>query len=71
MIEGRTVLEEKLSQLTEQYAHAEPERPPFWGGHRLVPAVFEFWQGGVHRLHDRLAYRREAAGPWRIERLSP
>ena len=71
VIPGRAVLEEKLQELTARYAETEPQRPPFWGGYRLVPTAIEFWQGGVHRLHDRLVYRRAGAGAWRIERLSP
>jgi len=44
--------------------------PDFWGGYRLAPEVFEFWQGRVNRLHDRLRYRRDGAR-WVIERLAP
>ena len=47
-----------------------PPRPPHWGGYRLVPAGWEFWQGRKSRLHDRLRYRR-AAGHWVRERLAP
>jgi pyridoxamine 5'-phosphate oxidase len=47
-----------------------PPRPPHWGGYRLMPERWEFWQGRKSRLHDRLVYRLEA-GRWRRERLAP
>jgi len=47
-----------------------PPRPPHWGGYRLVPDSFEFWQGRKSRLHDRLRYRPEG-GAWLRERLAP
>jgi len=48
----------------------KPPRPPHWGGYRLLPATWEFWQGRKSRLHDRLRYRCEA-GAWLRERLAP
>ena len=48
----------------------QPPRPPHWGGYRLVPDRWEFWQGGVARLHDRLVYRLDN-GEWLKERLAP
>ena len=71
VIEGRVVLEERLAELQQTYAGEAPQRPPFWGGYRLTPQVFEFWQGGPHRLHDRLRYTRQLDESWKIERLSP
>ena len=47
-----------------------PPRPPHWGGYRLAPSAWEFWQGRKSRLHDRLRYRRDA-GAWVRERLAP
>jgi pyridoxamine 5'-phosphate oxidase len=48
-----------------------PPRPPHWGGLRLVPERFEFWQGRKSRLHDRLRYTLQADGSWLRERLAP
>ena len=71
-IPDRDWLEHEFSTVQERYA-ADPDsipRPPHWGGYRLMPSVFEFWQGRQSRLHDRIRYRLEAAH-WRIERLAP
>ncbi len=48
-----------------------PPRPPFWGGYRLQPDRWEFWQGRKSRLHDRLVYRLQDDGRWQRERLAP
>ena len=71
VIPNRQVLEDKLATLESEYAEQEPPRPAFWGGYRLVPTVFEFWQGGPHRLHDRLRYLHQSDGEWQIDRLAP
>jgi pyridoxamine 5'-phosphate oxidase len=71
-IPDRDWLERKFSAVQERFA-ADPDsipRPPHWGGYRLLPSTFEFWQGRQSRLHDRIRYRLEAAH-WRIERLAP
>lgn len=71
-VADRAELEHRVGQLSERYAGAELPVPAFWGGYRLTPESFEFWQHRDDRLHDRLLYAadREAAG-WRVQRLSP
>jgi pyridoxamine 5'-phosphate oxidase len=49
----------------------QPPRPPHWGGYRLRPERWEFWQGRKSRLHDRLRYLKQDDGAWRRERLAP
>jgi pyridoxamine 5'-phosphate oxidase len=69
VIASREELEVKVAALAKQYPAGAP-RPANWGGYRLTPDYFEFWQGGVARMHDRLAYRMTESG-WMIERLAP
>lgn len=72
VIGNRSVLEDRLEQLEQEYGDRPIPRPPHWGGYRLSPTYFEFWQGRSNRLHDRLCYRHAtAANIWQIERLSP
>jgi len=70
VIAGRGPLERRVAAFARKYPDGVP-RPPHWGGYRLVPEAFEFWQGGEDRLHDRVLYRRTRGGRWRIERLAP
>jgi pyridoxamine 5'-phosphate oxidase len=69
VIPGREPLEARVREL-EALHPADVPRPSHWGGFRLRPASFEFWQGRRSRLHDRLRYTRGAEG-WRVERLAP
>ena len=69
VIGSRSVLEERFRELKEKFGDKVP-RPDFWGGFRLAPDRFEFWQGRQNRLHDRLVYSQNG-GTWNIQRLSP
>ena len=71
VIDGRRVLDARMSEMTERFANKTIPVPPHWGGYRLKPDVFEFWQGRPNRLHDRFRYTRQANGSWLIERLAP
>ncbi len=70
-IRDRSQLEALVASYEDRFAGGDVERPPHWGGWRLVPFEWEFWQGRTSRLHDRLRYRRGDDGPWRIVRLAP
>ena len=69
VIASRGVLLANVAKVGAQYL-LHPPRPPHWGGYRLVPDRWEFWQGRKSRLHDRLRYRQDAGG-WMRERLAP
>jgi pyridoxamine 5'-phosphate oxidase len=69
-IESREALELRFEEVRTTLGEMVP-RPSWWGGYRVVPDEFEFWQGRSSRLHDRLQYRRGADGSWVRERLAP
>ncbi|CRI63976.1 Pyridoxine/pyridoxamine 5'-phosphate oxidase [Thiocapsa sp. KS1] len=71
VITSRSLLEAKVAEMKQRFAHGEIPLPDFWGGYRIVPSRIEFWQGRESRLHDRFLYTREGDGSWRIERLAP
>jgi pyridoxamine 5'-phosphate oxidase len=69
-LDSRAALSERLAELEGSLAGSPVPRPPTWGGYRLVPDAWEFWQHRDSRLHDRFRYEREP-GSWRAERLFP
>jgi pyridoxamine 5'-phosphate oxidase len=70
VLSNRDELDARVAELERRYAGGEVPRPEHWGGYRLAPDVYEFWQHREDRAHDRLRYRREG-GDWVLERLSP
>jgi pyridoxamine 5'-phosphate oxidase len=70
VLAGRDDLDARVAELERRYEDGEVPRPEHWGGYRLEPRAYEFWQHREDRLHDRLRYRHEGGG-WAIERLSP
>lgn len=71
VITTRALLEEKFAEMKNKFQAGQVPLPEFWGGYRIVPQTFEFWQGRPSRLHDRFVYRQEAAQSWQINRLMP
>jgi pyridoxamine 5'-phosphate oxidase len=72
VIPDRRFLEQRMHELEAQFAGRDDIlRPANWGGYRVAPTMFEFWQGRDNRLHDRLRYRRNPDGSWTRERLAP
>ena len=65
-------LRQQIKEVEARYVSMKTiPRPDFWGGYRVIPQEIEFWQGRPSRLHDRLRYRKQEDGRWKIERLSP
>lgn len=70
-IESRLLLEEAYANYARLYEGKEVPCPPFWGGFRIIPHRFEFWQGRQNRLHDRFQYTLTTKSLWHIIRLAP
>jgi pyridoxamine 5'-phosphate oxidase len=71
VIEGRDVLERSLADLADRTEGSALSRPATWGGYRVVPVEFEFWQGRANRMHDRIRYTLTDHQRWKRERLAP
>lgn len=64
-------LEKEFDRVSKKYKDQKIPRPANWGGYRVKPVVFEFWQGRENRLHDRLRFTKSNTDTWKLERLSP
>ncbi len=71
VIANHMVLEEAYRNIEAKYEQQQIPCPDHWGGYRVIPEQFEFWQGRPNRLHDRLRYAKASSGDWIIDRLSP
>ncbi|MBD2012683.1 pyridoxamine 5'-phosphate oxidase [Microcoleus sp. FACHB-53] len=71
IISSRQILEMQFEQMKQKFMNNEVPLPSFWGGYRVIPRSFEFWQGRPNRLHDRFLYSRQEPESWEVNRLSP
>jgi pyridoxamine 5'-phosphate oxidase len=71
VVTSRSILEQKFDQMRMKFANGEIPFPDKWGGYIIRPTLFEFWQGGKDRLHDRFEYILENDKTWNIHRLEP
>jgi pyridoxamine 5'-phosphate oxidase len=71
VLDGRGELDRRVAELESEHGGGDVPRPAHWGGYRLLPDTYEFWQHRENRLHDRLRFRRRDDGTWLLERLSP
>lgn len=69
-LSSRSLLLNQFESIKQKFQHGELPLPDFWGGFRVIPAEFEFWQGSENRLHDRFRYLKSGES-WEIERLAP
>ena len=71
VIKSRSILEMKLQEMTAKFMDGKVPLPDFWGGYRIIPETFEFWQGRKSRLHDRIMYEKLENQEWSTVRMAP
>jgi pyridoxamine 5'-phosphate oxidase len=71
VLSTRSILEAKMNEIKNKFAHGDIPLPSFWGGYRVKPIRIEFWQGRQHRLHDRFLFTLTEENTWKTERLAP
>ncbi len=71
VIAGRHALEARVAEIEREYEGRDVPRPPHWGGYRVIPHAFEFWEDRHKRLHDRVRYEQTGQGGWSTSRLAP
>ena len=71
VLSSRKILEMKLEEMKLKFSEREIPLPDFWGGYRIIPKTFEFWQGRPNRLHDRFKYLKQGNDSWIIDRIAP
>jgi len=71
VIPSRFFLEDREKEMTSRFQNETLHRPPHWGGFRLIPTYFEFWQGRASRLHDRIVFERQTTEEWTRKILAP
>jgi pyridoxamine 5'-phosphate oxidase len=71
LINSRSILETMVDSMKKKFKDKEVPLPPFWGGYRVQPKTFEFWQARDSRLHDRFIYRNDETGKWSSNRMAP
>ena len=71
VLSSRKILEMKLEEMKHKFSDGEIPLPDFWGGYRIVPKTFEFWQGRPNRLHDLFLYAKQSDESWQIDRIAP
>ena len=71
VLSSRKILEMKHEEMKNKFTDGEIPLPDFWGGYRILPKTFEFWQGRPNRLHDRFIYSKQSNELWKIDRIAP